>query len=93
MILIIIVIILLLVLLAGVQTCQQIKQIEKKVGDKIDQVTSPPVVIVEKYDSATQERVITIRVDQKLAHRRIDSLSGVQLQLTIDSVFNYPRIR
>ncbi len=80
-------------LVAGVQFCHQVKQIEKKVGGKIDQVMSPPIVIVEKYDSATQVRIITIKVDQKISHGRIDSLSGAQLQFTLDSVFNRPRIR
>ncbi len=89
-ILLILGIILLIFVLAGIQTCHQINQIEKKVGNKIEQVTTPPIVIVEKYDSATQVRIITIRVDQKIAHGRIDSLSGAQLQFTLDSVFNRP---
>lgn len=81
---------LILLIVAGVQTCQEVKSIEKKVNEKFDQFTITPNIPISAHDIAIQKTSDSIEKDRKIQHVRVDALAKPALQGWLDSLFNMP---
>lgn len=81
---------LILGLIAGVQTCRQIKGVEKSINASIEKSINSQIVPITAHDIATKNTSDSLEKDRKQQHLRIDAATQPELQSWIDSVFNYP---
>lgn len=74
-------------LVTGIQTCRQVKKIEQTVDRKFDNIKLP-VTVINKYDSASQNKMDSIERQRIATHSVIDRMFDSELQRLLDSLYN-----
>lgn len=72
---------------AGIKTCSQIKKIEETVDRKFDNIQLP-VTVINKYDTASQNKMDSIERQRVATHAVIDRMFDSELQRLLDSLYN-----
>lgn len=79
---------LILSIVAGIQTCREVKSIEKKVNEKFDHINLTPNFPISAHDIAIKKTSDSLEGNRKIQHIRVDALTKPELQGWLDSLFN-----